>query len=88
MTTPYMAAVAVMMLLFVGSASAGRFNETSQYRTCVTTPASCRSLDLWGNSLSGILPSELGTLTSLTYMALWNNQLTGTLPSELGALTR
>eukprot|EP00241_Pyramimonas_parkeae_P023474 CAMPEP_0114296100 /NCGR_PEP_ID=MMETSP0059-20121206/11134_1 /TAXON_ID=36894 /ORGANISM="Pyramimonas parkeae, Strain CCMP726" /LENGTH=286 /DNA_ID=CAMNT_0001418231 /DNA_START=138 /DNA_END=998 /DNA_ORIENTATION=- len=88
MTNPYTAAVAIVMLLFVGSTSAVRFNESSWYQTCVAAPASCRSLSLQSSSLSGTLPSELGTLTSLTNMRLAINQLSGTLPSELGALTR
>ena len=38
--------------------------------------------------MTGSLPSELGNLTSLQYMALWENQLTGPIPPQLGQLTK
>ena len=45
-------------------------------------------LYLWGNELTGAIPSELGNLTNLTVLRLQLNQLTGTIPSELGKLTK
>jgi len=44
-------------------------------------------LYLWGNQLSGSIPSELGNLTNLTELYLDGNQLSGEIPSELGDLT-
>lgn len=38
--------------------------------------------------LTGILPTELGSLTNLQYLTLYGNQaLSGTVPSELGLLS-
>lgn len=44
-------------------------------------------IDLPDNNLTGSLPSELGTLTSLTYVILSGNLLTGPIPAEIGGLT-
>ncbi|MBO1348618.1 MAG: putative Ig domain-containing protein [Hormoscilla sp. GUM202] len=44
------------------------------------------NIDLGNNNLTGTLPSELGSLTSLVDLWLNNNDLSGTLPSELGSL--
>lgn len=38
--------------------------------------------------LNGTIPSELGALTSATFLALEGNSLTGSLPSQVGRLTR
>jgi len=43
-------------------------------------------IDLGGNNLVGTLPSELGSLTSLTGLWLWDNRLEGTVPASLGNL--
>jgi len=43
--------------------------------------------NLWGNNLSGTLPSELGGLSFLTILFLQNNNLSGIIPPELGNLT-
>jgi Leucine-rich repeat (LRR) protein len=45
-------------------------------------------LDLYDNSLTGMIPSQLGLLTKLTYLSLSWNSLTGTIPSEVGLLTK
>jgi len=44
-------------------------------------------LDLPENNLSGMIPSELGNLTNLTWLYLNDNQLTGSIPYEIGNLT-
>ena len=45
-------------------------------------------LSLINNNLTGEIPSELGRLTNLEYLALvGNSSLTGEIPSELGRLT-
>ncbi|MDE2833565.1 MAG: S8 family serine peptidase [Bacteroidota bacterium] len=43
-------------------------------------------LDLWGNSLSGSIPPELGDLNQLRELSLWHNSLSGPIPPELGNL--
>ncbi len=44
-------------------------------------------LYLGSNQLSGVIPSELGNLSSLTRLFLYSNQLSGVIPSELGGLS-
>ena len=44
-------------------------------------------LDLSWNGLSGDLPEELGSLSSLRKLYLHSNELSGQIPSELGSLT-
>ncbi len=44
-------------------------------------------LSLWGNALTGEIPTELGSLTNLTELSLSRNHLTGEIPTELGNLT-
>ena len=46
------------------------------------------ALDLSSNGLSGDLPEELGSLSSLRKLYLYYNELSGEIPSELGVLTR
>ena len=55
----------------------------------VTTDASGRvtKLDLTENGLTGPVPAQLGSLTSLEMLRLSENQLTGTIPAELGRLS-
>ena len=43
-------------------------------------------LDLFENQLSGEIPSELGSLASLTLLGLGFNELSGEIPPELGNL--
>ncbi len=49
---------------------------------------SVKDIDLSDNSLTGILPSELGNLASLSYLQLVGNVLSGSIPKELGKLTK
>ena len=41
-----------------------------------------------GNSLTGTIPAELSTLTSVYVIEFYSNSLTGTFPSELSTMTR
>ena len=54
-----------------------------------TTDASGRvtRLDLADNQLTGSIPDELGSLSSLEVLDLNDNQLTGEIPPELGSLS-
>ncbi|CAI5459760.1 unnamed protein product [Closterium sp. Yama58-4] len=40
------------------------------------------------SELTGIIPSSIGALTRLTYMALYNNSLTGSIPAQIGSLKK
>ncbi len=42
---------------------------------------------LEGNALNGTIPTELGGLSSATWMSLYQNTLSGTIPPELGNMT-
>ena len=42
---------------------------------------------LYGNNLSGEIPSSIGNLTNLQYLRLVNKNLSGSIPSEIGNLT-
>jgi hypothetical protein len=44
-------------------------------------------LQLTGNSLTGVLPSVLGNLSSMRLISFKSNQIGGTLPPELGSLS-
>ena len=44
-------------------------------------------LSLPENGLTGEIPTELGSLASLTWLSLSENQLTGEMPTELGSLS-
>ena len=50
--------------------------------TC--SSGSVTQINLYDNSLSGSIPSELGNLADLTTLNLSNNSLSGVIPSELG----
>ena len=45
------------------------------------------SLTLTNSGMTGEIPSGIGNLTNLMYLALSGNQLTGEIPSEIGNLT-
>ncbi len=45
------------------------------------------SEDLFGNQLTGSIPTELGNLSNLEDLRLDDNQLTGSIPTELGNLS-
>lgn len=46
----------------------------------------CR--ELYSNNISGIIPSDLGNLTSLVSLDLYLNNFTGFIPDTLGKLTK
>ncbi|KAL5774164.1 hypothetical protein ACOSP7_011721 [Xanthoceras sorbifolium] len=45
-----------------------------------------KSISVFGNRLSGNIPSHLGNITSLTYLDLETNQFSETVPAQLGKL--
>ena len=46
--------------------------------------SSLQRLYLYNNQLTGSIPGELGSLTSLLYLSLWSNQLSGEIPAAVG----
>lgn len=52
------------------------------------TNVSFGSRELYGNSISGKIPSELGRLASLQTLDLYLNNFTGEIPNELGNLSK
>ena len=48
--------------------------------------ANLQSLSLWGNQLTGEIPTEFGNLANLEQLRLSQNKLTGPIPTELGGL--
>ena len=51
------------------------------------TPPRVTSLNLYDQRLTGTIPAELGSLTSLQSLYLSDNYLSGPIPAELGSLT-
>ena len=49
--------------------------------------SSLKSFDGKENSLTGTMPTELGSLTNLTLLSLYSNHISGSIPSEFGYLT-
>ena len=45
------------------------------------------SLSLYGSSVQGTIPSEIGELTALTLLRLEDSPVQGSIPSEIGELT-
>ena len=50
------------------------------------SPAAGRYLDLSTNAISGTIPKELSTLTSLGWLYLRDNKLTGNIPTQFTKL--
>ena len=49
--------------------------------------ASSGNLILCGNSISGSIPTTIGSLTKLETVLLYDNSITGTIPTEIGTMT-
>lgn len=63
--------------------------KSSHMDELITLPSSppLESLDLSGNSLSGVLPADLGNMARLKLLDVANNGFSGELPSELNKLS-
>jgi hypothetical protein len=62
-------------------------NNPSNWWGVKVTLGHVSEIALYHNNLSGIIPPDLGNLTSLFYLDLYLNQLSGGIPSEMGNLT-
>lgn len=62
-------------------------NNVSTWHGVTVSGSRVTSLDVSSNNLAGILPTEIGNLTSLTDLRLYSNQLSGSIPTEIGNLT-
>ena len=47
-----------------------------------------QNIDLKNNNLTGSIPSEIGSITKLSYLRLSFNELAGSIPAEIGNLTQ
>eukprot|EP00241_Pyramimonas_parkeae_P011075 CAMPEP_0114254960 /NCGR_PEP_ID=MMETSP0058-20121206/17290_1 /TAXON_ID=36894 /ORGANISM="Pyramimonas parkeae, CCMP726" /LENGTH=227 /DNA_ID=CAMNT_0001369279 /DNA_START=115 /DNA_END=795 /DNA_ORIENTATION=- len=89
MRTSYTTTALCLFLNFsFKSVTSKTIEDRPEYQACLADPATCESLIVWRDQLTGTIPSEMGNLTQLTFMSIFNNQLTGTVPTELGSLTR
>ena len=76
----------------------GLCGETPGMTLCEHTPSACdgnysvlgygTSLSVGNDGLNGVLPTELGLLTDLTYLSASSNSLSGTIPTQLGQLSK
>ena len=55
--------------------------------TCDVNDINVTEIQLNGYNLVGMMPAELGSLSSLQRLHLYSNQLNGTVPAELGSLS-
>jgi len=66
---------------------------STTFSTCQWSRIGCSDglhvdeLDVSDSSMSGFLPSEIGILTSLTYLNIAYNHIEGNVPSEIGLLS-
>lgn len=67
--------------------SEGWLTNSPDWHGVTVTDNHVISLDLAHNNLNGQIPAELGSLTSLTYLALDTNQISGQIPAGLGNLS-
>jgi hypothetical protein len=49
----------------------------------IGTLLTLKTLDLWGNALSGVLPIELGGLKNLESFSFFGNEFTGVIPDRI-----
>ena len=56
---------ALLLLMIVGCCKGALLENNANYEECLSSPANCTSLDLSSQSLSGTIPTQLGTLTAL-----------------------
>ena len=83
--------------VFYDSTSGASWTNSTNWKTSaplgewlgVTTDAAGRvtRLDIFENSLTGLIPPVLGSLENLENLQLWGNALTGPVPASLGNLT-
>jgi len=78
---------ALVLLVFSCRVFAETIEQTTIYQACMASPSNCTVLDLDWRQLTGTVPTELATLTSLTLIHFFYNRLVGTIPSELGTIT-
>ncbi len=60
----------------------------SWYGVRLNNSGNIESIELNNNGLEGVIPSEIGNLTSLKRLDLSNNQLSGGITSEIGNFTK
>jgi len=81
-----LALIMLSRLVIVPQVPALPLVEHVEYQACMAKRSSCHNLHISESHLTGTLPTELGSLRSLTTLYLYNNFLSGTIPSEMGCM--
>ena len=88
----------VLLVLWVqphGCKEGSLFEDCEEYKKCLADPPSCASLIISdagvapgsSASISGTIPTEIGSLTALTKLVVGENKMSGTIPETIGLLT-
>ncbi|MBC6473766.1 MAG: putative Ig domain-containing protein [Hormoscilla sp. GM102CHS1] len=73
----------------VSSETPPKASDVNKWHGVTIAGSRVTKIELGENSLSGMLPSELSSLSNLQVLTLYNNKdLSGTIPSELGSLSK
>jgi len=72
--------------LYVRASSLEIINQSSHSR--INTTHRCGRYLASNTGITGTLPTELGSLSAVTYINIWHTSVSGTIPTEIGQLTQ